>query len=447
MRLATGIIFAILALPASAATTAKHEVLASEHSSDLLELYQESRQEDPRVISARAHATAGRERQREALGGLLPKISASGTKSRTHYETQQTTASYNNERYILSLSQYIYNKPAWESYKKFKNLAAQSEFDSLNTQSETTIDLAQRYFTALAADDELDLVMAELRTTQKNMDRVNALFAKKMAMITDVLDLRARVDALAAQEVEARNQVRLSREALSEIVGRPVQEKLSRIRGDMAPRAPDETLEAWITRATTNNPALKSSEKAVDAANAALREGKGGHHPTLSLDLSAQQSNIGYSNALTPRADSYVASIGVQIPIYSGGATSARVRALYNDQIDYEQKLEGMRRKVIKETTNAYLTTQASTEKIRASRNALQSAEKSRLAAEKGFQYGVVNAVDVLSSVQTEYKSRRDLLKAQYDFITGLLILDRWAGTLSQQSIEQVNLWLAKGSK
>lgn len=52
--------------------------------------------------------------------------------------------------------------------------------------------------------------------------------------------------------------------------------------------------------------------------------------------------------------------------------------------------------------------------------------------------------MDVLTSVQNEYKARRDLLKSQYDFINGLLSLNRWAGGLNEASIENVNQWLAQ---
>lgn len=54
----------------------------------------------------------------------------------------------------------------------------------------------------------------------------------------------------------------------------------------------------------------------------------------------------------------------------------------------------------------------------------------------------MVNAVDVLTSVQNEFKARRDLLKAQYDFITNLFILNRWAGRPPQESVDSVNVWL-----
>ncbi|MEB0151049.1 TolC family protein, partial [Pseudomonas sp. CCC2.2] len=86
-------------------------------------------------------------------------------------------------------------------------------------------------------------------------------------------------------------------------------------------------------------------------------------------------SNEGYNNALVPRTDSYVAGIGLQVPIYSGGSTSARVRGLYQDQIAAEQQLESVQRRVVKEITSAFLTADTSAEKISASRHALASAQ------------------------------------------------------------------------
>lgn len=422
-------------------------VTASEYAADLMQLYRESRIEDPRVLAAYARAQSGQARQREAFGGLLPQVTANSTFNRTGRDDETTREYYANERYSLSISQYLYNKAAWENYSKFKQLARQGEFEAIDAQAEATVDLAQRYFVALASDDELELIQAERRATQKNLDRVDALYARKMAMITDVLDLKARVDALAAREVEARNQVRLSREALSEIVGRPVTERLSRIREDVALQVPGESLSVWVERALAANPALKARNSALAAADAAVRESRGAHYPSLSLNLSAQRSDVGYDNTLSPRSDSYVASLGLQVPIYSGGSASARVRALQSDRLATEQELEGIRRQVVKETTSAYLTAQSSVEKIRASRNALESAEQSSVAAERGFKFGVVNAVDVLTSVQNEYAARRDLLKAQYDFITNLLVLNRWAGRLSEQSVENVNVWLARSEQ
>ncbi|MFJ2693583.1 TolC family outer membrane protein [Pseudomonas sp. NPDC087336] len=418
-------------------------VSANEYSVDLMALYRESRLEDPRIISAYAKARSASEQQRAALGGLLPQVSANGGYNRILRKDDASREIYDNNNYGLSLTQYIYNKQAWESWQKSKSVSRQKVSEADEAQAEATVDLAKRYFIALAADDDLELVMAERRATQKNLDQVNALYARHMAKITDQLDLQARVDSLAAQEVESRNQVRLSRAALAELVGRPINERLSRVRSDAEFRAPMESLDNWLQLAETSNPALKASQSGVEAAEAAVREGKGGHYPSLTFSLSGQQSDVGYDNTQTPRSDSYVATLGVKVPLYSGGSTSARVRGLYDDQQVAEEQLEGVRRQVVKETTNAYLTAQSSVEKIRASRNALSSASQSSIAAQKAFTYGVVNAVDVLASVQNEYKARRDLLKAQYDFVINLFALNRWAGKLSEGSVASVNAWLS----
>ncbi len=421
-------------------------VSASTFSTDLMQLYREARLEDPRVLASYARAQAGQEHQREAMGSLLPQVSLNAGTNRIHQENELVQRSYDSENYSLVLRQYLYNKAAWENYQKFKSLARQSESEALEAQAEATVDLAQRYFAALAAEDELELVRAERRTTQKSLDRVNALYEKQLAMITDQLDLKARVDLLAAQELDARNQASISREALAEIVGRPVKEKLNRIRDDAQFRVSAQSLETWVREGVAQNPALKANESGVEAAGAALRSGKGGHYPTLSLTLSAQQTNEGYNNSLAPRTDSYVAGIGVQVPLYSGGSTSARVRGLYQDQITAEQQLESVQRRVVKEITSAYLTANSSAEKISASRNALASAQLSRVAAEKALSYGMVNAVDVLTSVRNEFRARRDLLKTQYEFVTNVFTLNRWAGKAPAESVESVNAWLSPGS-
>ena len=450
LRLLPGMMLSMLALQAVGAEALvpndvppKPPVSASTYALDLAGLYREARLEDPRVLAAYARARSASEQQREALGGLLPQLSAQSNFNRILRKDDAAREIYDNKSYSLSLTQYLYNKTAWEGWQKAKSVTAQKGAQAEDSHAEATVDLAKRYFIALAADDELELVQAERRATQKNLDRVNMLYERQMAKITDQLDLKARVDALAAQEVDARNQVQVSREALSEIVGRRIDERLSRVRNDVALQAPTAPLANFVSQAMDANPLLKAYQSGAEAADAAVREGKGGHYPQLSLSLSAQQSDVGYDNTLTPRSDSYVATLGVKVPIYSGGSTSARVRGLYDDQLAAEQELEGVRRQVVKETTTAYLTAQASVEKMRANKNALSSAQQSSIAAQKAFAYGVVNAVDVLTSVQNEFKARRDLLRSQYDFITNLFMLNRWSGKLNQESVDSVNVWLS----
>lgn len=411
---------------------------------DLWQLQQEARLADPRILIAHARAHSSSARKREVYGQLLPQLSASTSLNRSRREDDLSHTEFSGQRHAISLNQVIYDPQVWRSYQKFSALAEQTTLEAEDAQIQASIDLAERYFTALAAEDELSLAHSELQATERNLQQVDALFQRKMAMVTDVLELTARVDTLRADEVEALNRVAISREAISELVGRNVQEPLKRISAAPAFTLPVQQQEYWVTSALTDNPALQARIKSVSAADAALSEAKAGHLPKLALNLSAQRSDIGYEGTLTPRADNYVVSLDLQVPLYSGGSASARVEGLQGDKNASEHELEALRRQVIRETRTAYLNMAAGISRIKATRKALESAEKSRHATEKALTLGVKNAVDVLDSIKEEFRARRDLYQSQYKFITSMLVLHRWSGRLSDTDIRRANDWLVK---
>lgn len=410
--------------------------------SNLLSLYCEARTQDPKVLTSRYQALAAQAQQREALGALLPQVSASGQLNRTRRSGDVPTEYYNNQRYTLSLSQHIYNKSAWENYKKFQHRATEGQLQAEDQQAEAAVELARRYFSTLAAQDELELIQAELRTTQKSLDQAEALLAKQRIPRSEALQLQARVATLKARVIEADNELTVHLESLTELVGRPIYEPLSRIRQDTDIRPPAESMDTWVQRALTYNKALLASDSAVHAAQAAVKEGRGGHYPSVSMNLSSQRSDVGYDNVTAPRTNSLIASVNVNIPIYSGGSTSARTSGLYNELLSTQQRYEALRRELIKNSTSAYLNLQASTNKVDALAQALNAATESRLASEVMFGRSLINAVDMLNTVQQEYSARRDLLQTHYDFVINRLMLSRWAGAFSAQSIYDVNVWL-----
>ena len=409
---------------------------------DLWQLQQEARGADPRILKAQALVRSGEGRQREALGRMLPQLNANGSFNRSRRDDDLSRTEYNGKRASLALNQMIYDPQSWRSYQKFSELAQQSQFESTDAQVLSSIDLSDRYFTVLAAEDELSLVRSELEATRHNLKRVNSLFKRQMVTVTDPLEIQARVDTLEADEIEAANRVAISREAISELVGRDVQEPLKRISDNPAFSLPAQAEAYWVQTALESNPALKAREHSVNAAEAAIREAKAGHLPRLGLNLTAQRSDIGYEGTLTPRSDNFVASLDLQVPLYSGGSASARVVGSEGDKDAAQHDLEALRRQVVKETRSAYIGITAGLSRIKATRRALESAEKSRIATEAAFQYGVKTATDVLDSIKNDFSARRDLYQSQYKFVASLLVLHRWSGRLSDNDIRQANDWL-----
>lgn len=418
----------------------------NQQATDLLQLFQEMQLNDPRIKTAQARLESSQGRKEEAFGQFLPQLSASSAYNRSMQQSTdvlgiESNSFYNGKRHALSVNQALYAPSIWYNYRRFAALAQQQASESQATFDTATVDLTDQYFAALAAEDELALVQAELRATRKNLDRAQLMYSRQMAMVTDVLEISARVDALAAAEIEARNKRNVTREVLAERVGHPIEGNLKGFAENTAFKMPEQGEVYWVNL-VNSSPLLVMRRQALEAAQATLGQAKAGHLPNVSLSLSAQRSDIGYENSQSTLTDTYVASVAVQVPLYSGGSTSARVASSYADIMAAEQDLELVRRQLTREVRTAFWGVDSGIKRIDASQRALESARKSRAAAEKSYEHGVLTAVDILNRVQEEYAKWRDLRKAQYDFVSNLMVLRRWTGTLAEDDIRQANGWL-----
>jgi outer membrane protein len=419
-------------------------LLASPAAVDLWQLQQEAASADPRVLHAQAVMRSGEGREREALGQLLPQISASASVNRSRRDDDLSRTEYNGKRVAMSVNQAIYDPQVWRSYQKFRQLTRQRDFEAEDTRIQASIDLAERYFAVLAAEDELELVRAELDATQRDSKRLYALLDHHMATTQDAQAMQARADNLVADEIEAANRVAVAREAISELVGRDVQEPLKRIAKHASYTLPAQSQAYWEQAALQENPGIKARERSLAAAQAAIAEAKAGHLPRLGVSLTALRSDIGYEGTLTPRSDNYVASVDMQMPLYSGGSTSARVASSMGDRDAAEQELEALRRQVKRETATAYLTMNAELQRIKASRVAVASTAAATQSSKEVFKRGITTSTDVLYNIREEFRARRDLQQAQYRFITSLLTLHRWRGQLTDNDIRRANDWLVE---
>lgn len=414
----------------------------AEPASDLWGLYLEATTQDPILQRSLAYHQAAQQREREAQGRLLPQLGLSNTYSRSRQEYEQDRILYNGSSLGLNLHQPLYDPAAWRSYQRFREISAQQHLAADDMRNQTALQIAELYFAALAAEDERDLIRAELDATRRNQQRVRALHKRQMAMLTDALEADARVATLQANLLDAENAVLTSRDALAERIGRPLSEPLKRLgaRPDFSHMQRHEL--DWVARALQLNPALRSQEHGIAAAEHAVREAKAGHLPQVSLNLTAQRSDLGYEGNPSPESTNLIAAVGIQLPLYGGGSTSARSAAASAEKDAASHDYERLRREVIRETRSAQLKVETSPARIQAAEQAQQAAIKSRQAAERAFELGVLNAVDVLERVREEFGARRDLLGSQYSYITQLLLLYRWSGTLSPDDLQRASALL-----
>jgi oligopeptide/dipeptide ABC transporter ATP-binding protein len=149
--------------------------LHSAHAASLKDIYQQAQENDPTFLSASFQKKVIEEGRKQAIANYLPTLAASAD----YTDTSQDIISSDNEvfgsgqsdftttAYKLTLTQPIFR---WDSIvglkqSKAENLRAAAEY-ALAEQS-LILRVADLYLQALAAQDLVNLAMAELASTEK----------------------------------------------------------------------------------------------------------------------------------------------------------------------------------------------------------------------------------------------------------------------------------------
>lgn len=413
---------------------------------DLLTIYRQALEEDPTLKSAEAKLEVGAAQKGQALGQMLPQISASGNWSKNEQKSdtgfQATNSSYNGTRYYVSLNQTLVDFAKFWEWRRAAKVEDQYAAEQIEAENELINNVVDRYFTVLEAEDQLALARAEKETTQRQLEQVRKQFAKQILKITDVYAVEAKLDQVSADEIKAESQLVTTRQGLRELTGvMPL--KLSRLKEDIEYKELEGDLQQWIEMAKSQNPILSAKRIAIEAAENNVAVQKSKHLPVVDLQLNYYDTNTGYnSQRLGSNIQTQVAAINVNMPLFSGGTTTQQLfeakSQLRLSRYDNEIALRGL----IKETSDAFLSTNADVKRIKAGRKALESAVKSRESMARGLYYGVVTVSDLLKAQEGEFVAKRDLAQAKYSYIKNRIRFLLAIGSLAEDHLREINDWL-----
>ena len=411
---------------------------------NLFDIYAQALDADPRLKIAQQQVALGQARADSSFGALLPQASffANFSDNEVSFENNiLEDQDYNGKRYGFTVRQMLFNWKTISNRRRTKQVVAQKEAELLDVMSILLVDTSERYFNVLLADGKVRLIQAERELVQQQLRQTEEMYARKLVRITDFLETQARADKVLTDEIEAENEAALARESLSELTGSYVG-TIAPLRSDFELPEQEQNMDYWVNLATESNALLRSKHEAVLAAKDGVQEQKGGHYPTLDLVFSSQTSDIGFDNQQSPERDTDYIGLDINIPIYSGGSTSARVREAWASYYIAREDEEAARREVLKRTRAAWLNTRSSRKRIHASQLSVRSATKSYEAMSKSFGYGTVTAADVLEALHARTRAERDYQNALFAYITNWLALKRESGILEDTDLQQVNSWL-----
>jgi outer membrane protein len=121
-------------------------------------------------------------------------------------------------------------------------------------------------------------------------------------------------------------------------------------------------------------------------------------------------------------------SLGINIPILNGGSlkTGYERSKLNYKNYELQQQLDNLTLK--QNVYQAYNLAVAALQKFEASKLALGAAQRSFDYAQKRYNVGLLNTIDLLTNQNNYFKAKIDLLSSQFDFVFKMKVLEFYKG-------------------
>lgn len=281
----------------------------------------------------------------EAKAGALPKIN--GVANITYNPILQTTAldagafsgGPSNIQLItlgqkwnagagVQLSQALFNQQVFIGLKAAKST---KEFYQLNaelTEEQIIERVSNAYFQVFTIQQKKETLENSYASTEKARNIIKSLFDNGLAKKIDLDRTNVNLTNISTVLKQQQNAINQAENALKFYMGMPIENKIELVKADMeiTPHLLDETVatdqRSEIKILNKQRELLQYNKKAVEAA----------YYPTVNLNANYSWQGLGDKFPLTNGkkngvywADYSAITLGVNIPIFNGFATKARV--------------------------------------------------------------------------------------------------------------------------
>ena len=428
-------------------------VVEEAHAENLLQVYQQAKGYDAQLKALESNYLSILEKKPQALAALKPQVSASGSVAQSYqhylYDSPYGKDGINstNLNYSLNMQKSLYNKSIDAQVAQTDSIIAQASAGLEAGREDLVMRVAQAYFEFLAAQDNVQFARTEKEAIGRQLEQTKAYFDAGRSAITDVKEAESRYDLATSQEITTSNQLDLAREKLRLLTGNSYQ-LLNAPAGSTPLAMPNPSnIDQWVKTAQASNKQLQASKQAVATALKAVDIQRAAKKPVVSLYATHTGSNTEGDTPVDPRVLGLSAGVQVNMPLYTGGATDSKIREAQHDLRQAEQQLDLQARQTEQATRSAYLTVESSIAQVKASKQALVSAETAAEATQAGFEVGTRTSVDVLNSLRNVFSARRDYSQARYTYLVNTLKLKQAAGTLGERDVASMSNYLTATPK
>ncbi len=370
-----------------------------------------------------------------AQSAFLPTLGASASLSEVHNEAAGGGAR-TQRRIGADLAYVLYDFGARAaSLENARQLFAAAAASRDATLQNVFLAAVQAFFQRQGSVAALEAGRQSEKAALESLNAAEARYRVGSATPADRLQARTAHAQAVLNRITAEGGVKTAEGALANVMGLEPTRPLALV--PLPPASPGAGFEGDVTKlietARAQRPDLAAAEAQYRAARAGIDAAQAAHLPTLSLGVGAARSQLAGQSAF----DSSTIGLTVSIPLFSGYATTYKVRAAEAQAEVQAARREQVRLQVALDVWNAYSALLTATQSVKSATDLLESATLSEAMAAGRYKAGVGSILDLLTAQTALATARQQRIQAGYSWYVARAALAQSMGALEGTTLNE----------
>ena len=365
----------------------------------------------------------------EAKDGFLPQLSAGAGQNWSFGRGLTSANTYANRNTSLFSWNVQMSLPIFQGLRNIRQLRyAQSSLSMAEMQAEASRDevrlnVITSYLQVLFNKEILEVSREQLRLSNVQLERQQALLEGGKVPEVDVIQAKAQVAQNEVQVVNSENDYTTSIIELAKLL------ELDNLTGFDVMPIDDDTMtllnaEEVYRNALSNYPAISAARQAIKVADDGITLAKSGYLPTLSFNAGLGSSYYTVSGDDTKKfssqmRDNFSKNLGfsLNIPIFDAFSTRNQIRQAKVRKLSAQIQLEQQQSELHRAIRLAYQQAVGAEKKYEAGKIAVDASKAALDAMTEKYTYGKANATE-WEQTQSDYiTTLAQQVQAKYELI------------------------------
>ena len=365
---------------------------------------------NPQLEAQRQAQEALNERVPQALSGALPTVQAEYQEGRRR--VRFGTPSWTNTDSItktITMNQPLFRGgQTWANTKSARRQVEAGQYRLQQVEQDVLFNTVSAYMDVVESQSILELSNKNYSVLDKQLEASSQRFEVGEDTRTDVAQSEARRSQARSDVIESESRLETTRAVFERLVG-SVYDRFTM--PDKLPETP-ASLDAFITEAMEQNPALLERERVKESADYVVNSNIGTLLPEVSLQgsMSRQEGAGVFGNSAFDQDD---IGLRVSLPLYQGGARYSRIREAKES---YQQRrFEALDQSNIvrQQAIAAWQELQAAKATLISNQDAIDAASIALEGVRQEQQYGARTTLDVLDAERELFNTRVNYVRSQ----------------------------------